>query len=441
MRLILNRITQSAILVTFFLFPAWYRLPFSIGGSSLYVTRFLILVPMLIAIGTWLIGGVTGLRALRQSRWGAVWALALLLWALWASLSQRWAFVGIAHPEVGATAALQWGVVALFAVTVASTAPPARQVVATLLISLVGNSALTIAQALHQGGFGLRALQEFPLRANAAGLSVIVSGDLRWLRPYGLLPHPNILAGTLLIGCFGAAAHLFHERPRLRILGGMAALIGWGALLYTFSRAAWLGAAVGGLAFLLMVTPVLRGAIRRAVIVTAVAAAGIGIGFGIAYLPLLTARTGIGEEAVEMRSIADRLVFTDFAWRSIQERPIFGVGVGNFPWRASYYISETFYDLQGDNVHHVYLSAAAELGIIGASLLVLALGAGVIGGVAGVRDAPSPATRAEKAALVAGSIALAVIGGFDHYPYTILQMQTAWWACLAVALAKTPQRR
>ncbi len=29
---------------------------------------------------------------------------------------------------------------------------------------------------------------------------MLLAGDIRWLRPYGLLPHPNVLAGFLVIG-------------------------------------------------------------------------------------------------------------------------------------------------------------------------------------------------------------------------------------------------
>ncbi|MFN8564166.1 MAG: hypothetical protein U0703_21690 [Anaerolineae bacterium] len=35
--------------------------------------------------------------------------------------------------------------------------------------------------------------------------------------------------------------------------------------------------------------------------------------------------------SVELRSVSDRIVFMDFAFRSIVERPILGVGIGNFP--------------------------------------------------------------------------------------------------------------
>lgn len=102
----------------------------------------------------------------------------------------------------------------------------------------------------------------------------------------------------------------------------------------------------------------------------------VGGVFAVRYWPYVTARAGIGEELVELRSIADRLVFTDFALRSIAERPAVGVGVGNFPWRSSYYLQTEFYDLQGDYVHHIYLAVTADLGIVGLLLYVGSMLAG-----------------------------------------------------------------
>ena len=63
--------------------------------------------------------------------------------------------------------------------------------------------------------------------------------------------------------------------------------------------------------------------------------------------------------------MSDRLVFINFAGQAIRESPILGVGVGNFPWKSSYYLQSTEFDLLGDNVHNIYLSVWAELGSIG----------------------------------------------------------------------------
>ncbi|MFN8564167.1 MAG: hypothetical protein U0703_21695 [Anaerolineae bacterium] len=171
---------HAGILLTFALIPVWYRLPQSPLLARLYVTRFLIFLPMLWAIFWWLVLRAPGLRDLHG--WRARWALALLLLALWGFASQVWAFQRVDYPDVGATAALQFGVSALFAVVVACAAPSPRAIVAVLVLALIGNSALTILQAQHQASLGLLALGEFPFNPQI-GVSILESGTLRWVRP------------------------------------------------------------------------------------------------------------------------------------------------------------------------------------------------------------------------------------------------------------------
>jgi O-antigen ligase len=156
----------------------------------------------------------------------------------------------------------------------------------------------------------------------------------------------------------------------------------------------------------------------------------IGLAFFVAYRPLLAARAGQVEAGVEMRSVSDRIVFINLALRSISERPILGVGIGNFPWRTSYYLAETDFDLRGDNVHNVLLSAAAELGIIGLLLLIAAIVCGVIAAVGRLRTSDDYAARL---ALFAIFIALFAVGLLDHYPWTQIHFQVAWWGCLAAS--------
>jgi O-antigen ligase len=139
-------------------------------------------------------------------------------------------------------------------------------------------------------------------------------------------------------------------------------------------------------------------------------------------------------------------VFAQFAYDSVLERPIIGVGMGNFPWRSSYYLMDTDYDLRGDNVHHVLLSAWAELGLVGAVLAVASL---IMAIEAILRDFRMNAlTNREdvlvhpdlsentliRLALLAGFMALTVIGLLDHYTWTILHFQTAWWGLLAAVI-------
>ncbi|MDL1901179.1 hypothetical protein FBR02_10460 [Anaerolineae bacterium CFX9] len=431
-RLILMRLLHISALITFALIPVWYRLPDPIPlVTPLYVTRFLIVLPMAATILLWFACGLPGLRAVAKDRVRLLFTLALLLLALWGFASRGWAFANFRDPLVAQTAALQLGMIALFAVAVGSAGIAAQKTTAVLLITLIWTTALTLAQVGQQRFIGLQALGEFYFHRFGVGVSLLQAGDLAYVRPYGLLPHPNIHAGALMVALLGSSIWLLSDRRWLRWLAALIIPAGMLALLLTFSRAAWISIVIGALAALPFIRPLLTRRKAAALGAAALLTLAAGIFFAVQYRDFIVARTS-GAESIEMRSVADRVVFIDFALRSISERPLLGVGIGNFPWRTSYYIAETFYQLRGDNVHHVLLSVTAELGIVGLALLLLALISGWAAGLRAVRRADG-GERAARAGLLAISAALFAVGWLDHYPYSIVQMQTAWWGLLAVA--------
>lgn len=421
---------HMGIAATFALAPVWYRLPGNADPfSAPYSAGFLIFWPMVWTVGWWLALGLPGFAGLRRDPARRLWALALLLLALWAFLSAAWSYTGAFRPEVTVGAALPLGVAALFAVAAACVGSP-RQIVIVLCAGLVWNAALAGLQVALQGPAGLRALGEFAIHPQQSGVSVVLADGVRWLRPYGLLPHPNILAGFLAVGLLAALGLAFSPGRLAQRAGGGLLLAGLWALLLTFSRAAWLGLAAGLIAILPLLwrRRPLRWQIPAALLGGAsLAAAGL---FAALYWPFLANRAGVGDDAsLELRSISDRAIFADFARQAITETPLIGAGIGNFPWKASQYLRSTPYDLRGQPVHQVYLSAWAELGLVGLGLLAVALGAGVEATLQAWRGSRRP----ERALLLGGAIALAVIGLFDHYPWTLLQFQALWWGLLAAA--------
>jgi hypothetical protein len=245
---------HAGILATFALIPVWKRFstqePPPLFLPHLYVSYFWILLPMLWSIGWWLILGLPGFDMLRKDTMRAGWALALLLLTLWALASPLWAFQRDAHPEVAASASLQFGVAALFAVVVACAAPSRRAIISTFVVGLLWSSIVTLGQVATQGSIGLRGLGEFTLGVNQPGIGYVQAGDARWLRPYGLLPHPNMLAGFFAVGLLAAVSWLFARQRVLWWAGIMVFALGLWGLLLTFSRGAWIGFAAGIFAML-----------------------------------------------------------------------------------------------------------------------------------------------------------------------------------------------
>src|SRR5690606_23688941 len=213
---------QAAILAVFLCIPLWSRIPEYLPiFPSLYVTRFVIFLVMLVAILLWLLFGLPGLRRFARERWRALWAIALIVLGIWGFASTGWAFIGKQYPDVGETAALQLGVVVLFVVVVGCVSPPPRAIIAALVIGRIGSSLITFGQAAKQAALGLPMLGELPYSDWSSGMSFIRSGDLEYLRPYGLMPHPNMLAGVLVIGLLAVASWVLSERRWQRYAGAV----------------------------------------------------------------------------------------------------------------------------------------------------------------------------------------------------------------------------
>ena len=293
----------------------------------------------------------------------------------------------------------------------------------------------------------------FPMSVIVATAAILIAILRKALTGHWIADTEVILAVTslmvLVIGLLACASWILSEQRWQRYTGAVIFAAGFYALLLTFSRAAW-GALVIGillalpLAFRHMRRPEVRRSLVTAVGLTLVA----GLVFFISYRPFLAARVGEGQESIELRSVSDRIVFTQFALQSIGERPVLGVGIGNFPWRTSYYLVNTFYQLRGDYVHNIYLAAWTEMGTIGLLLYLAAMLFGVIAGVKAIRFSHLPyspprgewetsrASRGEgeRISLLAIFFALAAAGLLDHYPYSTIHFQVALWGCLAAAL-------
>lgn len=425
---IILRFTQFCTLITIALAPFWLKWAFAPPPfTPTYILGMVIVVPMVAAVVSWGLSGCYGLAALFTNRWQMVWFATLLLLPAWGTLSQAWAFIAADRPGVAQNAALHLWIVTFCVLVAACVRPPIRLVLAILIGSMLLHGAIGGLQAAQQSDLGLQLVGERSLDPAESGISVIQAGEWRWLRAYGLLPHPNNLGGVLAVGLLACAGWVMTAK-RFYWLSVVVFGIGLWFLLLTFSRSAWLGFGAG----ILVALPFVARAddFWKRLLPLALVSIVLGSAFVALYQPLVQARLGLVslEQTTEIRSVVDRAIYTEIAEIAINERPLIGHGAGNFDWYASYYLFyNTNYDLPGDNVHNIYLKVWAELGIIGLGLLLIHLTSGVMA----VLQHPT----IERIALLAGVMALAVVSLFDHYTWTLIQIQTLWLGMLALALA------
>jgi hypothetical protein len=426
---------QISILVTFVLMPIWLKFedapkPF----TATYNLGFVMIVPMLVSMAAWLLMGCPGWQNLFD--WGRGLAIvALILLTVWSFYSQSWAFVAASEPGVGQNYTLQLAILTGFVIVLVCASPPPRVIIMVLLFSLVWSGIVAAWQVALQRGIGIEPEFGIILDPTQSGTSVIQAGAVRWLRPYGLLPHPNILGGVFACGMFAAAAWALSPHRLPRYIGLALFGAGFWLLMLSFSRSAWLGLGVGLLVALAFVLRQWRRWLPMTGLIVL-----LSVAFFVLYRPFLLARAGEGQPTTEMRSIADRIVYNQIAFDAISKHPVLGVGGGNYPWYASHYLHyNTDYDLRGAYVHNVALSLWAELGIVGLLLFVIF---GIFGIYCVIREIRLNFTqiqggevdRLARIALLACFVALAVVGLVDHYPWSLIQGQIMWIGLFAVAM-------
>ncbi|PIV83546.1 MAG: hypothetical protein COZ87_01835 [Candidatus Moranbacteria bacterium CG_4_8_14_3_um_filter_43_15] len=293
-----------------------------------------------------------------------------------------------------------------------------------LLLNGVLQSALGIAQFVNNSSIGLHFLGESIVSQNLPGVAKILGFGERHIRAYGTFPHPNILAGFLIIPIFIIVSELLKrivektstskKVARGTILAGIPAGFLAIALCFilacfilTFSRSALLGLGIGLLALFWLnfdsIISVLTPPRSKRRFLFALLMVFIILSLVVFWFP---AR----KDLLSLKSLDERNPYLNVARGTILEHPIVGVGIGQFVFNEFLKYS----NLEGwqyQPVHNVYFLVASELGAIGLILLLLFILFTIQKGIA-------------KSNLTAGSfyciiISFLVIALFDHYFWDI----------------------
>lgn len=250
--------------------------------------------------------------------------------------------------------------------------------------------------------------------AVCAGIGIVqfVTGDgpptfriapgLPYVRAYGTIGQPNSFAGylnmawplalALAIVTTSSAWQKGTQHRLTAVSHWLLAAVLWGiagvmlaALLASFSRGAWIGAAIGvaGMALSLgrRALPAILGLLATGIVVTLLAIAGMLPEVLVARLTSIWRSVAWFDAAAvtvtpENFAVVERMAHLQAGWEMFRSAPLFGVGPGNYSVAYPEFAVGAWYASRG-HAHNYYLHIAAEAGIIG-FIAYLALIGGVI---------------------------------------------------------------
>jgi O-antigen ligase len=233
-------------------------------------------------------------------------------------------------------------------------------------------------------------------------------------------------AGSQYVLAAAIAGALAIYGSRARRAAVAALLVMAPALWLTGSRTAVLGtlAAAGAIAACANVHRI-RISRRQAaaVVLTLVLAAVAGT--------ILSARGG-DERGSAGRAMRLRSQFSETSARMFASAPLNGVGVGRYFQRSSEFMPPELRELYGaENAHNYFAQQFAELGIVGGTLFVWLMGAGLLAGWRQLSTAPRDAARIGLLAGAFGYLVTCVTG----HPFLVAEVALPFWIAFGAVAA------
>lgn len=362
----------------------------------------------------------------------------LMLFLIWAGLSIIWAQY---KPIAAFRLILLLEIVIFSYISVKTLNTPKWRNFAYYALITAGlfQAAAGIAQFVHNSSLGLHFLGESIIGPNIDGVAKIIINGEKQIRAYGTLPHPNILAGFLLVLMFvliGKLLALYIYLPpsdpllknqkfgmrsmfvsRETFVDNMPVWMHWLFLIIislgfilTFSRSAFLGLFIG-------LIILFRFACSRCRTHSTKAASSYKFSATILFIIAIATIVFFKKTSFfSNQSLHERNFYQIVSYETIYSHPIKGVGIGQ------YILNEyvTYPDLETwryQPVHNIFLLIFSETGIIGIVIFLLFIISVFSDKLFGRRRETSP--NLTIPVLYCIIISLLVVSFFDHYFWDI----------------------
>ncbi|OHA48852.1 MAG: hypothetical protein A2806_04110 [Candidatus Terrybacteria bacterium RIFCSPHIGHO2_01_FULL_48_17] len=307
---------------------------------------------------------------------------------------------------------------------------------------------VAIAQFWLQHDLGLQKIGESELSPNLPAVAKFELPDgSKLMRAYSLAPHPNIAAVIFLAGIFviswlyikrgvGLVWRFSFKRLKQELVLGVSLFVLLFALAVTFSRSAWMGFVLGIgvlVAGIVIIPTLLRvyifEALRFMLLVIAI------VGLLYFAVPGMQIRTHINsqEQAVTLRKF-----FSEQAIEMLKEKPILGVGPGQFVEELA---ARHIVNLPGERltlgpiflqpVHNVPFLWAAEYGLPIAMLFLLFGMWLFLRKLFNIIRESGPASSLQRLLAVSLFASFVSLFMFDHFFWTLQQGRLLFFLTLA----------
>ncbi len=317
--------------------------------------------------------------------------------------------------------------------------------IAAFSISMLIQSVLAIWQLNSQGSIGgtFYYLGERTFSAITPGIANASLGGALILRPYGTLPHPNVLGGYLLLGLILVCSEFFTIRisrntgmtfssalfSKIKKVYLFTVMVFSSiALLLSMSRSA---IAVGAALVIFLLVRALGFPSKQKVKESKAKILNIKhysyalfslCIFLIVFSPIVSRFTSF---SVNSEAFVERKDLAIASFQMFLDHPLFGVGLGNFLVKLPEYVS--LYKTPLQPVHNIYLLMLAELGIVG----VIIVSTFIVRAYIRTKDLVMSGNNTGLALVV-----IMLLGIVDHYFLTLQQGRMLLALVIALIFSK-----